>query len=520
MTNMDNELNALLLPKQNQSYRHRNLKYIRWIVLLLACLLLFGNYYCYDIPAALNVQLRQYIGHPYDEWQFEFNSLYTAYSFPNLILPIFGGIMVDRMDSNRILLIFSVLVLFGTSLFTVGSLQKLYWVMIVGRALFGIAGESLEVAQAKITTDWFRDHSLGLALGFNLTVARLATALNDIISPAIFSSFNLASALWFGTITCLFSLLCGLLLAWINGKYYKFIDKEKDYTYYDDKEDSVDCLGLRKDESVSTLCSTGVIYQTQSGNCVLQQQQQNDDDDDSSNSCSVMKSDDDSCASEQTMQDSPQSESIEGSVHLRDLFQLPLSFWILCLTIIAYYGAVNPFIHILSDLLQLRWYHDDVQTAGKVMAIPDVVSAVGSPICGWLLDVVTRRRFGSQVVRSIFLPISGLLLVLVHYLIGFTNVDPRISLFILGTSYSIFGASMWPLVPHLVKNSAFLGTAYGISTVAMNVALTFVPLVIAKILATNSYREVSMFFIALSSVGVLLSIMVGIVDFRCRVNSS
>jgi fucose permease len=113
---------------------------MHWLVLTLACLLLFGNYYCYDIPGALNVQLRQWLGHDYDQWQLEMNSLYTAYSAPNLLMPIVGGILVDTMGPTKMLLSFSVLVVVGQSLFSLGVSLRYYWLMLLGRFLFGIGG--------------------------------------------------------------------------------------------------------------------------------------------------------------------------------------------------------------------------------------------------------------------------------------------------------------------------------------------------------------------------------------------
>lgn len=35
---------------------------LRWSVLALSCLLMVGNYYCYDNPAALKTQLQQRFG--------------------------------------------------------------------------------------------------------------------------------------------------------------------------------------------------------------------------------------------------------------------------------------------------------------------------------------------------------------------------------------------------------------------------------------------------------------------------
>jgi len=67
----------------------------RWLVLSLACVVMTGSYYAYDIPSALHQQLQDYMPQsPHFETQF--NLLYTVYSIPNVILPLFGGNIVDR----------------------------------------------------------------------------------------------------------------------------------------------------------------------------------------------------------------------------------------------------------------------------------------------------------------------------------------------------------------------------------------------------------------------------------------
>jgi hypothetical protein len=43
----------------------------RWVVLVLACLLLFGNYFAYDSPAALNVPLGKYLQVDYETWFYD-----------------------------------------------------------------------------------------------------------------------------------------------------------------------------------------------------------------------------------------------------------------------------------------------------------------------------------------------------------------------------------------------------------------------------------------------------------------
>jgi MFS family permease len=67
---------------------------LRWLILFLNCIMMIGNYYCYDIPAALHLQMDDFMGRPH---QFEvlFSLLYTVYSVPNIVLPFFGGYIVD-----------------------------------------------------------------------------------------------------------------------------------------------------------------------------------------------------------------------------------------------------------------------------------------------------------------------------------------------------------------------------------------------------------------------------------------
>ncbi len=57
---------------------------LRWPVLLLACIMLVGSYYCYDIPAALKTQIDDYMGDPSD-YETYFALLYTLYSVPNVV---------------------------------------------------------------------------------------------------------------------------------------------------------------------------------------------------------------------------------------------------------------------------------------------------------------------------------------------------------------------------------------------------------------------------------------------------
>ncbi|KAI1318110.1 hypothetical protein EDD11_007162 [Mortierella claussenii] len=128
----------------------------RWFILSLSCLLLFGNYFAYDNPAALNTQLQKYLEMPYNEYQYLLSTLYSVYSLPNTVLPFLFGSLVDTLGPQRVLLMLSSCVCIGQTIFSIGVQTRQVWMMLLGRAIFGIGGESCGVAQASITTMYFR----------------------------------------------------------------------------------------------------------------------------------------------------------------------------------------------------------------------------------------------------------------------------------------------------------------------------------------------------------------------------
>jgi len=52
--------------------------------------------------------------------------------------------------------------------------------------LFALGGECMSVAQSAIVSVWFRGKELNLALGLNVSIARLAGVVNGIIVPHLY----------------------------------------------------------------------------------------------------------------------------------------------------------------------------------------------------------------------------------------------------------------------------------------------------------------------------------------------
>lgn len=106
----------------------------RYISLVFICLLTFGPYFCYVSTSALESQFERDLGISTTQYAL-FNSLY---SWPNIVLCFFGGILIDRVFGIRFgTILFSAIVSVGHILFGYGAYVNSLWTMYLGRFIFG-----------------------------------------------------------------------------------------------------------------------------------------------------------------------------------------------------------------------------------------------------------------------------------------------------------------------------------------------------------------------------------------------
>ena len=147
----------------------------RWTVLILISLAMFGNYYVYDAIAPLADHLQRLLG--FSDTQI--GTLNAIYSFPNIVMVLIGGIIVDRIGTRRATVIFTAICLVGA---VVTAISPSFVVMAIGRLLFGLGAESMIVAITVVIGQWFVGRQLGFAFGVNLAVARAGSYAAD-LSP-------------------------------------------------------------------------------------------------------------------------------------------------------------------------------------------------------------------------------------------------------------------------------------------------------------------------------------------------
>lgn len=148
---------------------------VRWTVLILISLALFGNYYAYDSIGPLADSLQRLLGFT----DTQIGTLNAIYSFPNMVMVLVGGVIVDRVGTRLATVLFASVCLVGA---VVTALSPSFKVMALGRLLYGLGAESMIVAITVAIGQWFVGRQLGFAFGVNLSIARAGSWAAD-ISP-------------------------------------------------------------------------------------------------------------------------------------------------------------------------------------------------------------------------------------------------------------------------------------------------------------------------------------------------
>jgi MFS family permease len=144
----------------------------RWAVLVALSVAMFGNYYAYDAVAPVADLLQRTQG--FSDTQI--GTLNAIYSFPNILMVLVGGIIVDRFGTRASTLAFALVACLGA---LVTAVSPVFAVMAAGRLLFGLGAESMIVAITVAIGQWFVGRQLGFAFGVNLSIARAGSYSAD-----------------------------------------------------------------------------------------------------------------------------------------------------------------------------------------------------------------------------------------------------------------------------------------------------------------------------------------------------
>ena len=375
----------------------------RWLVLIVISLAMFGNYYVYDCVGPLAPLLSKQ-----GFSDSNIGLLQAIYSFPNIVMVLIGGLIIDRIGTKKATLLFGVICFVGAAVtawpqtpalaplgigvnallrvfgwvFGVTSVPTVVGVMAAGRLLFGLGAESLIVAVTTAIARWFKGKELSFAFGLNLTISRLGS-LGAQVSPSwagfAYTSWRgpLLLSVGFGAFCILGAVLYWMLESFASRRY---------------------ALG----EAGKT-----------------------------------------------------------DKVVFSDIFSFGKSYWFIVLLCVTFYSGIFPF-----QTFAQKYFIDargtSPELASLLVGMLTTFAMIGTPLFGWVVDRVGRRA------SLMFL--GGVLLIPVYALVGYTNVPLIVPMAMMGIAFSLIPAIMWPSVAYVVEESK-LGTAYGLMTMIQNIGL-------------------------------------------------
>ncbi len=132
-----------------------------------------------------------------------------------------------------------------------------------------------------------------------------------------------------------------------------------------------------------------------------------------------------------------------------------------------------------------------------------------TPIFGLVVDKIGKR--------ATMMIVGSLMLIPAHLTLGLTYVHPAIPMIILGISFSLVPAAMWPSIPIMIEEKR-LGTAFGLMTLIQNIGLTVFPWLAGKItdLSGGDYTNTMLMFASLGVIGAIFSILLKISDRKAK----
>jgi MFS family permease len=163
---------VMVIDLQDQNIRPEPSRLYRWIVLLFVSITMGSNYYMYDSINPLERIFIQRLGFSATD----FGWLNSAYAVTAILTLLIGGIVIDRIGTRRAVTFFAIVCCLGAALTAVSGTPRM---MIAGRAVLGLGGESLVVAATTVIAKWFKGKELSFAFGIKITIARLASVASD-----------------------------------------------------------------------------------------------------------------------------------------------------------------------------------------------------------------------------------------------------------------------------------------------------------------------------------------------------
>jgi MFS family permease len=198
-----------------------------------------------------------------------------------------------------------------------------------------------------------------------------------------------------------------------------------------------------------------------------------------------------------------------GPVRIHELFRFPEPYWFLLSLAILWYAVIIAFRSTFAIKYFQHTHGLDLATAGAMNSFVFLAALFASPLFGWLCGR-TGRYAPFLALGAILLPVSLAIM-------AWTNWSLWIATVLIGISYSLVPAVLWPFSQALVPPARF-GLAVGLISVAQNVGIAGANLIAGALndragagaLNPAGYGPMMLFFTVASLAGAMFAALLWI----------
>ncbi len=211
----------------------------RWTALILASLAIFGAYYFNYALSSIKPMLESILG-----WNSgDFGTYTSAYAWFNvfLFMLIFSGFILDKLGVRKTGLGATMVMFLGTALNywavkhqfpegavvnipILGAMKTQVLLSSLGFAIFGVGTEAIGITISKAVVRWFKGKELALAMGMQMSIARLGTLLALAISLPLAKNFTVTAPILFALVVMLVGVISFTLFSILDVR----LDKSED----------------------------------------------------------------------------------------------------------------------------------------------------------------------------------------------------------------------------------------------------------------------------------------------------
>ena len=148
---------------------------------MLICLFRTATYYSCDIPSTLQEQIMVNM----NVNSAQYGIIFMILTLPSVFTAFATGIIVDRIGVQKILMPIMLIASLGMVIQTVAAYMSSFNLLLLGRFVFALGYEPINVAKGMLVNDWFLGAELSTANSINLSFVRGIVFLSGTFTPVI-----------------------------------------------------------------------------------------------------------------------------------------------------------------------------------------------------------------------------------------------------------------------------------------------------------------------------------------------